>query len=77
MLEERLINLFPTRLIWVYSEYHEDYNNVQTIYLEIEFDKGDSDDIYNSLELSDRNLLILNDYMSEESYTKSLANRFT
>ena len=39
--------------------------------------KGYSDDIYDSLEPSDRNLLILDDKMSEESNTKSLANLFT
>ena len=39
--------------------------------------QGYSDDIYDSLEPSDRNLLILDDQMSEASNTKSLANRFT
>ena len=39
--------------------------------------KGYSDDIYDSLEPSDRNLLILDDQMSEASNTKSLANLFT
>ena len=39
--------------------------------------KGYSDNIYNSLEPSDRNLLIIDDQMSEASNTKSLANLFT
>ena len=39
--------------------------------------KGYSDDIYESLEPSDQNLLILDDQMSEASNTKSLANLFT
>ena len=39
--------------------------------------KGYSDDIYDSLEPSDRNLLILDDHISEASNTKSLANLFT
>ena len=38
--------------------------------------KGNSDDIYDSFEHSDRNLLILDDQMSEESNKKSLANLF-
>ena len=61
ILEERLIDPFPTRLIWVYSEWQEDYDKIKTIYPEIEFMKGYSDDIYDSLEPSDRNLLILDD----------------
>ena len=77
ILEERLIDTFPTRLIWVYSEWQEDYDKITTIYPEIEFMKGYSDDIYDSLEPSDRNLLILEDQLSEASSTKSLANRFT
>ena len=77
ILEERLIDPFPTRLIWVYSEWQEDYDKIKTIYPEIEFMKGYSDDIYDSFEPSDRNLLILDDQMSEASNTKSLANLFT
>ena len=77
ILEERLINPFPTRLIRVYSEWQEDYDKIKTIYFEIEFMKGYSDDIYDSLEPSDRNLIILDDQMSEASNTKSLANLFT
>ena len=39
--------------------------------------KGYSDDIYDSLEPSDRNLLIVEDQMSEAKYTTLLANLFT
>ena len=61
----------------MYSEWQEDYHKFKTIYSEIEFMKGYSDDIYDCLEPSDRNLLILDDQMSEASNTKSLANLFT
>lgn len=77
ILEERLIDPFPTRLIWVYGEWQGDYDKIKTIYPEIEFLKGYSDDIYDSLEPSERNLLILDDQMSEASDTKSLAKLFT
>ena len=59
ILEERLIEPFPTRLIWVYCEWQKDYDLVKTTYPEIEFVQGYSDDIYSSLEPSDSNLLIL------------------
>ena len=77
ILEERLIEPFPTRLLWVYGEWQGDYDEAKTIYPEIEFMKGYSDDIYDSLEPTERNLLILDDQMSEASDTKSLANLFT
>ena len=77
VLEERLIEPFPTRLIWVYGEWQGDYDKAKTIYPEIEFVKGYSDDLYDSLESCDRNLLILDDQMSEASDTKSLAKLFT
>ena len=70
ILEERLIEPFPTRLIWVYGEWQEDYDLVKTTYHEIEFVQGYSDDIYGSLKPSDRNLLILDDQISETSDTK-------
>lgn len=77
ILEERLIEPFPTRLIWVYGEWQEDYDKVKTLYPEIEFVRGYSDDLYDSLEPSERNILILDDQMSEASDTKSLAKLFT
>ena len=77
ILEERLIEPFPTRLIWVYGEWQDDYDQIKTIYPEIEFMHGYSDDIYDSLEPSERNLLILDDQMSEASDSKSLAKLFT
>ena len=77
ILVERLIDLFPTRIIRVYSEWQEDYDKIKTIHPEIELMKGYSDDIYDCLEPSDRNLLILDDQMSEASNTKSLANLCT
>ena len=76
ILKERLIEPFPTRLIWVYGEWQEDYDLVKTTYIEIEFVQGYSNDIYGSLEPSDRNLLILDDKIGEASDTKSLANLF-
>ena len=77
ILEERLIEPFPTRLLWVYGEWQGDYDQIKIIYPEIEFMNGYTDDIYDSLEPTERNLLILDDQMSEASDTKSLAKLFT
>ena len=69
ILEERLIDPFPTRLILVYGEWQEDYDKIKLIYPEIEFVKGYSDDLYDSLEPIERKLLILDDQISEASDT--------
>ena len=61
----------------MYGEWQEDYDLVKTTYPEIEFVQGYSNDIYDSLKPSDRNVLILDDQMGEASDTKSLANFFT
>ena len=61
----------------MFGEWQEGYDIVKTTYFEIEFVQGYSDDIYGNLEFSHRNLLKLNDQISEASKTKSLANLFT
>ena len=61
----------------MYEEWQDDYNDIKIIYPEIEFVKGYSDDIYESLEPFERNLFILDDQMSEASDIKSLAKLFT
>ena len=77
ILEEQLIEPFPTRLIWVYGEWQKDYDIVKTIYFERELVKGYSDDLFDSLNPNVRNLLLLDDQMSDTSDTKSLAKLFT
>ena len=37
VLENRLIEPFPTRLIWVYGEWQEDYEALRALYPHIEF----------------------------------------
>ena len=61
----------------MYGEWQQDYDLVKTTYSDIEFVQCYSDDIYGSLEPSDRNLLIIDDQMGEAIDTKSLANLFT
>ena len=61
----------------MYGEWQKDYDIVKTIYPEKELVKGYSDDLYDSLNPSVCNLLILDDQMSDASDTKSLAKLFT
>lgn len=77
ILEDKLIEPFPTRLIWVYSEWQPEYDRVKVLYPETEFVKGYSGDLYETLQPDERNLIILDDQMSEASDSKSLARLFT
>lgn len=61
----------------MYSEWQEDDDKVKTIYSEIKLVKGCSDDLYDSLDPIDCNLLLLEDQMSEASDPKWLAKHFT
>ena len=40
ILEEQLIQLFATWIIWVYSEWQPDYDMIRERYPSIEFEKG-------------------------------------
>ena len=61
----------------MYVKWQKNYYKIKKVCFELEFVKGYSDDLYNSLGLSDRKLLILHDQMSEKSNTKSLTKLFT
>ena len=71
ILEEQLIQPFPTRIIWVYSECQPDYEHVSAIFLQVEFVEGWRDDLYPSIRPDERNL-ILDDQMDEAGNSKTL-----
>ena len=77
ILEEQLIQLFATRIIWVYSEWQPDYDMICERYTGIEFEKGWRDDIFDSLSPEQRNILVLDDQMAVASSSKSVADLFT
>ena len=77
ILEEQLIQLFATRIIWVYSEWQPDYDMIRERYPGIEFEKGWRDDILDSLTPEQRNILVLDDQMGVASSSKSVSDLFT
>ena len=40
ILEKQLIQPFPNRIIWVYSEWQSDYEHVRATFPNVEFVKG-------------------------------------
>jgi hypothetical protein len=77
ILEHQLIQPFPTRIIWVYSEWQKDYKEAASIYPHIEFLKGWREDIYEQINPKERNLLLVDDQMDEAGSSKTLSKLFT
>ena len=83
VLETRLIHPFPSRIVYVYSEWQPAYQQLQSHFPDIEFIQGWSDEIYNlfpeyvSSHKSTRNLLILDDIMTSAHNSKILKDLFT
>ena len=67
ILEEQLIKPFATRIIWVFSEWKQDYDIIREWYHGREFEKGWRDDIIDSLSHEQCNILVLDDQMGVAS----------
>jgi len=68
---------FPTRIIWVYSEWQPDYEEARALYPNIEFEQGWRVDTFDSLRADEKNLVIIDDQMAEAGDSTELANLFT
>ena len=77
ILEEQIVQPFPTRIIWVFSEWQPDYEQARALYPHIEFVRIWNDEIYESLRVDEKNLLIIDDQMAEAGDSKTLSNLFT
>ena len=76
-LEEQLVQPFPTRIIWVFSEWQPDYEQARALHPHIELVRGWSAVLYDSLRQDEKNLLIIDDQMTEAGDSKTLSNLFT
>jgi len=77
LILENLIEPIPTKLIWIYSEWQNLYDELLSVKPEIEFIKGLKEELYDSLNASNRNLVILDDQMSLAGDSKILSKLFT
>ena len=77
VLENRLIEPYPTRVIWVYGEWQEDNEPLRALYPHIEFVHGWRENPYDSICPDESYLLVLDDQMCESSELKQLAQLFT
>ena len=77
ILEEQLIQPFATRIIWVFSEWQQDYDIIRERYPGIEFEKGWRDDTFDSLSHEQRNIFVLDDQMGIAISSSSVADLVT
>ena len=71
-LIEQLIKPPPQRIIWVNSEWQEEYDRVLELNPSTEFIHNRNKLIYDSLNVEERNLLVIVDQMTEAHDCKSL-----
>ena len=61
----------------MYSEWQPDFDMIRERYPGIEFEKGWRDNIFDSLNPDQRNILVLDDQMAVARSSKSVAELFT
>ena len=77
ILEEKTIYPFPTRILFVYGEWQSDYDRLQQNVGNIEFVKGPmNEELYDSFNSSQPNMLVLDDQMTEAGKTNQLEKYF-
>ena len=77
LLELQLLDPFPSRIVYSYSEWQDAYNKLLQSIPSIEFLKGFPDRLMDLFSANKTNLLILVDQMSKAGDTKELADLFT
>ena len=77
MLKEGVFRPGPTRVIWVYGEYQPIYDDVKALWPHTEFEREMTPELYESIKPDERNLVVLDDKMNDESGSKTLSKLFT
>ena len=77
ILEEQLIQPFATRIIWVYSNLQLDNDFIRKRYHGKDFENRWRNDIFDSLNLEQGNIPVLDDQMGVASSSTSVADLFT
>ena len=77
LLRSKLIDPFPSRILYLFSEWQHDYDSLLESLPEITFQRGFPDKLIDSFSPNQTNLLILDDQMSKVGDKKELADLFT
>ena len=77
LLRTRNLEPFPSRILYLYTEWQQGYEELLERLPEITFQRGFPDKLIDTFSANQNNLLILDDQMSKAGDTKDLADLFT
>ena len=77
LLKSKNLDPFPSRILYLYSEWQHDYDNLLESLPDVNFQRGFPDKLMDMFSANHTNLLILDDQMSKIGDTKELADLFT
>ena len=77
VLENKMIRPLPQGIVWVYGEWQPAYDKIRSIagMPKVEFIKGFDDGLYESINSTVRNLVVLDDQMENEEVHKGSGSR--
>ena len=67
----------PDNIIWCYGEYQDGYDHLASLVPEIRFVEGIPADLLHSLDRTQRNVIVIDDLMSESSNNTKVSDLFT
>ena len=77
VLKHSLIQPHPTRILWLFQEWQPAYDEIKILIPSTEFISGIDSDILESVNASERNLVVLDDLMATAGDSKRIAKLFT
>ena len=76
-LKNSLIQPFPNRIIWFYKEWQPSYDQIKEFLPTLEFHPGINKEAIDSIQGSERNLIVIDDLMSIAAESKRITKLFT
>lgn len=77
MLSEKMIDPFPTRIVFVFGEWQKEYEKLKSQVPSVDFIKGPLPaDLYESFDVAQNNMLVLDDQMAEAGKSVQLEKYF-
>ena len=68
---------FPSRIIWFYKEWQTAYDQVKELLPSLDLHQGIDNQVLESIQASERNLVIIDDLMSSAADSKRISKLFT
>ena len=77
VLEQKMIRPLPQRIVWVYSVWQHAYERIMKVQRKpkVEFHRGFDDELYETLDPTVRNLVVLDDQMENQDMHKGSGSK--